>query len=108
MKKCRVGRVVPRTPATKFKVENGFPPSDKGVRWLRPVRMAHNHYSVQSYGSMGSWGEIANCLTRSAARAMCRENNLAYQEWYQRRARIAREIEARRKSEAAFHVPDIR
>jgi hypothetical protein len=93
---------------------NPVPPPDNGhIKWLRPMRVAHNRFDVQEYGlslnGMTGWVTVAH-LNRSAAREMCRENNLAYQEWYQRRARIAREIaaetarraEARRMAEAHF------
>ena len=79
------------------------PPPDSGhVEWLRPVRNAHDRYSVLAYQKNDKWVEVKSWMTRHDAREMCRNGNLAHQAWFEQRARIAREIEEhKRQTEAA-------
>jgi hypothetical protein len=74
---------------------NPVPPPESGqIRWLRPVRRAHNQFDVHEHGEKG-WTLVLSRLSRHEAREMCRNANLAHQSWFERRARIARDIKAR-------------
>jgi hypothetical protein len=79
---------------------NPVPPPGSGqIRWLRPVRRAHNQFDVQEHGEKG-WTLVLSRLSRHDARWMCRNANIAHQSWFERRARIARDIESRKRDEA--------
>lgn len=76
---------------------NPVPPPENGrIRWSRPIRVDHDWYSVQEYGPKG-WEHIVH-HDRAHAREMCRNANLAHQLWFQRRAEIARRIEAEKQA----------
>jgi hypothetical protein len=79
---------------------NPVPPPEHGqIRWLRPKRtVTHNQFDVQEYGEKG-WTTIVYRLDRNEARQMCRNANVPYQRWFENRARIAREIEAKKRAE---------